>query len=370
MVTSTEIVHSLYAWAMRHAVLADSAMRDAIGGGANPDLIPFDIEHAGYFKTRKIVKVSSTRRASVETISMATRLPIARRKRETLIRLFANQFAAQGLVLDIVVLRPFKIDQHVQGTFKPVYWHNERIACGSSLGLGNQRNAGTLTALALNADDKLVGISCNHVTGGCNTASVGTPIVVPGIQDVSPDHHEISVIGLHDATAAMSQGLPQVFDISNNSDVAFFEIIAPKLITSMQGYGDTAYDTPTAFARITEGLKVKKWGRSSELTYGEVSRLVQEPESVEYNVVSYYGPTSSQIFKGSVYFNSLIEVESIGIDPFSAGGDSGALVVSDDGKVEKIVGILIGGNTNKSYVLPLKDVLKRHNMRLLGGYNL
>lgn len=370
MSQAQDVVQALYAWSLRHAVLIDTAVGDALQANGDPDLVPFHNEHAAFFKTRKVVKISVRRRAQTGVITLATRLPVARSKREVLIRLFAERYADLGLELDIVVMRPFKIDQQIQGTYNPVYWHRDAIACGSSLGLGNQRNAGTLCALALNANDKLVGISCNHVTGGCNTASVGTPIVVPGIQDVSPDHHEIAVIGLHDSTGAMSQGLPQVFDISNNSDIAFFAITEPDLMTSMQGFGDKAYDTPTSFGRITEGLRVKKWGRSSELTYGEITRIVTEPESVEYNVVSYYGPTSSQVFKGRVYFDSLIEVESIGINPFSTGGDSGALVVSDQGKVEKIVGILIGGNSHKSYVLPLKAVLNRHNMRLLGGHNI
>ncbi|GHA08118.1 hypothetical protein GCM10008090_17440 [Arenicella chitinivorans] len=365
------LLKALYAWAIRYAILADVAMRDAVSLAGDPNSIPFTPEQAAYFKTRKIVKIASTSRGKTTVYTIATRLPIARRKREALSATFASAFQGENVLLEVVVLKPFKVDQQVQGTYNPVYLHNDRIACGSSLGLGNQRNAGTLTALARHQEtSKLLGISCNHVTGGCNTAGVGTPIVVPGILDVSPDNHEITVIGLHDSTGSMSQGLPQVFDIADNCDIAFFELTDQNLLTSMQGQGADAYDTPSNFARIREGMTVKKWGRSTDLTRGEITRIVNEPESIEYNVVSYYGPTSSQVFKGTVYYPQLYEVESIGVEPFSAGGDSGALVVSDHDDAPKIVGILIGGNTSKSYVLPLRSVLKRHQLDLVGGVNI
>ena len=370
----TEVKNALYAWAIQNGVLADNAMREAIGLGGDASLIPFDSTHADYFRTRKIVKVSTAsggRAASqaITKISLATRLPIARTKRERLGREFANKFSASALLLDLVVEKPFKIDQNIQSTYKPLYSHNEKVCCGSSIGLGNQRNAGTLMALARNKEGQLLGISCNHVTGGCNTASVGTPIVAPGIQDVSPDQNEISVIGLHDSTGPMSQGLPQVFDISHNCDIAFFDINDPDLLCSQQGEGPDAFDTPTKFAKIKEEIRVKKWGRSTGLTYGEVTKIVNEPESIEYNVTSYYGPTSSQTFKGTVYFPTIYEVESIGVNDFSAGGDSGSLVVTDATGAEKIVGILIGGNNLKSYVLPIKEILKNRKITLLNKHN-
>lgn len=367
---TTEVRNALYAWAIQNNILADDAMREAIGLGGDASIIPFDSSCADYFRTRKIIKVSSTSNSQKSTkISIATRLPIARSKRERMSLEFAERFADSGFVLEVVVEKPFKVDQNIQSTYKPIYSHKGRVCCGSSIGLGNQRNAGTLMALAKTADKQLLGISCNHVTGGCNTASVGTPIVSPGIQDVSPDQNEIIVIGLHDSTGPMSQGLPQVFDISDNCDIAFFDINEADLVSSQQGEGQGAFDTPIKFAKVAEGLRVKKWGRSSGLTKGEVTKIVSEPESIEYNVISYYGPTSSQTFKGTVYFATIYEIESIGVSDFSAGGDSGSLVVSDDDGQEKIVGILIGGNNLKSYVLPIETILKNRKISLLAKHN-
>ncbi|MBL4673887.1 MAG: hypothetical protein JKX81_16625 [Arenicella sp.] len=368
-ITAEQLRDALYGWAVQHAVLADDAMREAMGLGGDARLIPFDDSIAAYFRVRKIIKIGLSRKGSIGKLSLATRLPIARAKRVRLIAEFGKLYAANNIILEVCVEKPFKIDQSIQSTFKPVYFHNHKISCGSSIGLGNQRNAGTLTALGQNERGELLGISCNHVTGGCNTASVGTPIVSPGIQDVSPENFEISVVGLHDSTGPMSQGLPQVFDISDNCDIAFFDISDRNVVCSQQGEGIGSYDTPVTFANAKEDLRVKKWGRSTGLTHGEITKVVTQPESVDYNVISYYGPTSSQTFKGTVYFAKIYEVESLSINAFSAGGDSGSLVVTDQAGRERIVGILIGGNNVKSYVLPIQEILKKRKITIIGRHN-
>jgi hypothetical protein len=60
------------------------------------------------------------------------------------------------------------------------------------------------------------------------------PIVSPGIQDVSPDNYKITAVGLHDSTGSMSQDLPQVFDISDNCDITFFDISDRNAVCSVQ----------------------------------------------------------------------------------------------------------------------------------------
>lgn len=61
-----------------------------------------------------------------------------------------------------------------------------RYPCGSSISIGNIIGAGTLTALVEDDDGKLLGLSCNHVTGLCNNTAREMPIVAPGILDVPP----------------------------------------------------------------------------------------------------------------------------------------------------------------------------------------
>jgi hypothetical protein len=62
-----------------------------------------------------------------------------------------------------------------------------RYTCGSSISVGNFRDAGSLGCLVRNAAGVLYGLSNNHVSGGCNFAGVGLPILAPGIVDVMPN---------------------------------------------------------------------------------------------------------------------------------------------------------------------------------------
>jgi hypothetical protein len=281
------------------------------------------------------------------------------------------------LTVNFTVERPFKIDQKVQPTINPISWNNKRIACGSSIGVGNQRNTGTLTALAKNAEGRLFGISCNHVTGGCNTTQKGTPIVSPGIQDVSPNSPTIYGLGLHFLSGRMTQGLPTDNKIHlENTDISIFEITDPSIVTTMQGAGEKSYDTPTSFIQPIQKMKVQKWGRTTKHTIGRVSKILEKPEPMPYDVKSFYGPNTSQVFKGVVYYSNVIEVENYGGQNFSKGGDSGALVVSvpnNPEEKEHILGILIGGNSGnnaKSYVLPIEDVLTNLKIQIISSVQL
>ncbi len=367
----TQVRNAVLTWAFENGILADSAQGDEGVGQGDPSILPFEARHAEYFRTRKVVRVLTTDVKREDTLTIYSRLRIAKAKIAELKRLFDAAFADSQIVLEIDISKPYRVDQAVQvyGKFVPIHYAGKRIACCSSVGLGNQRNAGTLTALARSIDEgELFGISCNHVVGGCNTARPGTPIVVPGIQDVSAAHPEIHVIGVHYSAAPMSQGLPAVSDISRNSDLACFRVHDPDRLSSMQGSGEGAYDTPTTFARIREGLPVKKWGRSTGLSRGTVTNIIKGGEYVEYNVTSFYGPLNSQVFKGTVYFNEVYEVAPSGRQ-FSLGGDSGGLVVSNTTGADRAVGIVVAGGREKSLVLPLKPMLKILGLELVGGHN-
>lgn len=371
MVEPADVRNAVLAWAHSNGVLAETAFGDEGIARGDPALLPFKPEHAEYFRTRKIVRVYLSGRTR-HRLQVFSRLRVAKTKVDELKQLFNAAFGDSRITLEIDISKPFKVDQAVQsyGQFVPVHMTDgNRIACGSSVGLGNQRNAGTLTALArLGQEDELYGISCNHVVGGCSTARPGTPIVVPGIQDVSADHNDILVIGLHLTAAPMSQGLPSVSDIARNRDLACFRLSDADRLSSLQGSGDEAYDTPTGFARPRESLAVKKWGRSTGLTKGRITNVIKGGEPIDYNVTSYYGPMNSQVFKGTVYFNEVYEVEPSG-GPFSLGGDSGALVVSNTKGPEMVVGIVVAGGRDKSLVLPLKPTLKVLGLRLVGNHN-
>ncbi len=364
---SEEIRLAIISWARNNGILSDNVPIEAQG---DLKLVPFDSEMTEFFRTRKIIRVEADGRR----ISIFSRLPIAVKKREALKEVFEKAYAADRLKLTVDSSKPFKVDQAVQayGRFEPIRKHKGALCCGSSIGLGNQRNAGTLTALVSSEDGRTLGLSCNHVIGGCSIAQPGTPVVSPGIQDVSVENNNIVVIGDYLRPAKMAQGLPSVTKYHDNRDLACFEIRRKVKITSLQGSGKDSYDTPTVYADVKLGLPVKKWGRSTGLTHGEITYVgkSKRPEPIDYNVTCYYGPMNSQTFKGTVYYDEVYEITPVG-PPFSLGGDSGALVVTDQpDKTEKVVGIVIAGERNKSIVLPLKAALRELKLKLLSGYKL
>lgn len=295
------------------------------------------------------------------------------RKKEELERVFNAQFQPDGVTLTITTAPSYKIDQSIATLGPTVRRRGDRVTCGSSVGIGNQRNAGTLTALARRAGSSaLVGLSCNHVIGGCSTTVPGTPIVVPGIQDVTAESPEIAVVGTFAEAASMRQGLPTVSDIFDNADLACFELLpeGSKLLTSWLGDDDQAYDTPTEILTdVSPGTRVQKWGRSTAWTSGKVSTVLTDPEPVEYSVVSYFSPQASQTFRGTIYYPTVYEVGNLG-PPFSAAGDSGSLVVTiePNGDAPRAVGVIIAGGQTKTLILPLQPMLEQLKLELVADH--
>jgi len=380
--TPQELRDALATWAQQNGILADTASGNLVGVSGDAGILPFEDEFATYFRTRKIVRITYQEPANAldnTILTLFSKLPIAKTKAESMVSAFNREFGSKGIILRIDASKPFKIDNTVlaYGQFEPVRQTDDgMICCGSSVGIGNQRNAGTLAALAVKKGAKgngpIYGLSCNHVVGGCSTGRPGTPIVVPGIQDVSTEHSEIWVIGDHASVARMSQGLPSVTDITDNHDLACFTIRENAPVSSMQGAGDDAYDTPTRIvAKVRAGLPVKKWGRSTGFTQSRVDNVVTDGEPVEYDLTSYYGPMNSQRFRGTVYYGQIFEVPATNEGPFSLSGDSGSLVVTNEpGKKERAVGIVVAGDASKSIVLPIQAALRNLNLVLLSGHNL
>ena len=352
-------------WAAINGILVDYMPIESAG---DTSLVPFDEECVEFFRTRKIVRVDVT--PDSNTVLLFSRLPIAIKKKARLESLFQARYGDDGLTLRVKETSPHTVSNRLQqyGEYQPLKVRDGYICCGSSIGLGNQRNAGTLGALVHRKHDKeeLFGITCNHVTGGCSTARPGTPVVVPGISDVSSEHNQIHVIGDHESAGPMAQGLPSVRDTSVNTDFAYFKLRANHVVSSQQGIGEYAYDTPTTLVKTPKvGMAVKKWGRSTGFTTGEVIEIRMTDFPISYDIESFYSPVSSQKFTGTVFFNKLIVVQRRG-KPFSLPGDSGALVVTDTGNKSRAVGIIIAGNKNESLVFPLSGVLAQYGFSLAG----
>ena len=145
----------------------------------------------------------------------------------------------------------------------------DRYACGSSVSQGNSRDAGTFGCLVRRNGQAvpIYGLSNNHVTGGCSHASVGLPILAPGVIDVMPVSEDPFTIGYHEQALDMMLGTPENAIAANNIDAAIFKIKDDARVSSYQG---TAYDTPANAAAVQANGNVEKVGRTTGYTKGVV----------------------------------------------------------------------------------------------------
>lgn len=242
-----------------------------------------------------------------------------------------------------------------------------RVRCGASISLGNDRSAGTMGALVRDrASGDLMGLTCNHVTGGCNNTPPGMPVVSPGVLDVTAQTDQIRMIGRHARVLPLRQGQAHVVT-DHNTDVALFTIARQEWVSSSQG---EHYDTPEEIAAPEIGLAVEKVGRTTGHTTGILRDAMETDLLIPYKHTTYLNPDTQVTFQGVCYFADVKVVRGAS-GVFAAAGDSGSLVVTQGGpgNRRKAVGLLIGAGarTGFGYILPLQQILTRLDVQLVGG---
>jgi hypothetical protein len=242
----------------------------------------------------------------------------------------------------------------------------DRYTCGSSVSVGNYRDAGTLGCLVRNADGTLFGLSNNHVTGGCNFAGIGLPIVAPGIYDVAPGALPPFTLGFHHAALAMVSGSPDNVNPKGNHDAAIFRIEKTALVSSFQG---TAYDSPTGIATLAPDLQVEKVGRTTGYTKGRVLSQMHGAFGIPYNAPLH-------AFTAMIFYDPIFVITGSGGDLFADNGDSGSLITTSDANGRKAVGIVVGGMVDRTapggkvtLALPIKPILDAFGVTLVSGHN-
>ena len=245
---------------------------------------------------------------------------------------------------------------------QPFHKHNNRYCCGSSIFPAHCIGAGTLGAIVRDTNGELLGLTNNHVSGACNNAMPGLPILAPGPLDCNEHACDPFTIGRHKRLLPINDGIPENIDISENSDVSLFTFSNADTVSSMQG---NKFDTPIAGAYPVGGMKVGKVGRTTGFTTGMVVGQSASSVPVSY-AVNEYG------VKKTVYFERVFVVVGDLGTPFSRRGDSGSLVVSlDQGQAQASVGLVFAGDEqrNLSFILPLQDVLSKLDVTLVTGHN-
>jgi hypothetical protein len=349
-------------WAKQHRLFGRPAMEDSAEAvEEEPDLVPQQMFGANavqeVFRKRSINLIGFNEFEKKVVVFTRGRLTAAEQK------LVPFQ-AIPGYTIEYVTGGIADVKGSPPPPQRPFpYSHRDgRYTCGSSIYPANCIGAGTLGALACKPDGSLFGLTNNHVSGACNNAQPGLPILAPGPLDVSNETCDPFSIGRHTQLLPINDGIPENIDISRNIDAACFEISNADAVSSYQG---DRFDTPSITADPRPGLKVEKVGRTTGHTTGVVVAQSVSPVPVTY-AVHEYG------VKKTVFFGEVFVIHSLTPEPFSKPGDSGSLVVqtAPDGTLEA-VGLVFAGNprTGETFVLPLRPILEQLDLNLVSGHN-
>ncbi|GAA0600922.1 hypothetical protein GCM10009416_43600 [Craurococcus roseus] len=203
----------------------------------------------------------------------------------------------------------------------PKPWHQSRqrpLLLGSSIGHVDV-TAGTLGAVAWHRrTDQAVVLSNNHVLANEDRGEAGDPILQPGAADGG--RRPGAVIG------RLLAAVPLRRNGGNRVDAAIGELDERIRFDALTLTGLGALDGVRA-EPLLPGDRVAKVGRTTGLTRGRVSAVEVDGVVVGFET-------------GDLSFDGQIEVEGVG-GPFSAGGDSGSLVVDSD---LRACGLLFAGS--------------------------
>ncbi len=241
--------------------------------------------------------------------------------------------------------------------------HNGRYKCGGSIHVGNRISAGTLGCLVRDAAGEMYGLTNNHVSGNCNYASVGLPILAPGPVDVSAGGVDPFCIGHHYTSLRMVHGAPDNPNVQHplNTDAALFKIADQTKVTSLQK--DNSYDTPAVVGAITPGMTVTKVGRTTGRTGGVVRAQISGPYMVRYKMAELE-------IDFAVFYEPIFVVQPPAGSHFSLGGDSGSLVTTLDANNQRLaVGLVFAGDGTNSFILPLQPIVQALGVTLVSGHN-
>jgi hypothetical protein len=180
-------------------------------------------------------------------------------------------------------------------------------------------------------------LSACHVLALAGDATRGDSIVAPA----NPDDKAAPIAILTDFEPLKADGTANRFDaaiakLNRKDDVkAEIPLIGVPKLSPMD---------PVLYR------SVRKYGAGTGATIGVITDI--------------HASVTLDLNTGSYLFADVIQVVGAG-GPFSTGGDSGALVV--DALTRRPIGLIIGGKGNRSFLSPIKVVLKRFGMQLAGN---
>lgn len=242
-----------------------------------------------------------------------------------------------------------------------LFERNGRIACGSSCAPSNEQIAGTFGAM-LTDGQQLFAVSNNHVLARCNHTAIGMHVASPSNIDSKAGRRAPTPFATYDRMIELRSGDP--FQVERaRLDAALALVTRPEVITSWQGDDSIGYDTPSTVVQPAAEMRVKKIGRTTGLTTGVIDALQNTPWLLPYKTPK---------FTAHVWFEDTWTIRSDEDgEPFALGGDSGSLVVTEDGS--GAVGLLFATSNSGEFghFAPLADVLNAFgSLQLVSGHGL
>jgi hypothetical protein len=359
--TAHDAAVSFLVWAKQNRLLSKGPVDDAVEEDVDLDLQPQQM-----FESQTVKAVLRKRAVNLVVFNEA--------EKKVVVFTHARLTNAERKMMPFQFSAGIRVEYAVGGTayvrgnapppdaYSPYTLLEGRICCGSSIHPVNCMGAGTFGAIVRDESGKLYGLTNNHVSGACNLAAPGLPILCPGPLDATEESISPFTIGRHSRLLPISEGIPENIDVSGNVDAAIFELEPDDQVCSMQG---DKYDTPASVAEAQGGWRVEKVGRTTGFTCGTVVGVVPSAMGVAYSVKE-YGVSKT------VFFNDVIVVAGENGQPFSKGGDSGSLVVGYDEQGNRhAIGLVFAGNEarGQSFIVPLPVVLDKLGVELVSGLN-
>ena len=209
--------------------------------------------------------------------------------------------------------------------------------------------AGTLGALVTDGTNVFI-LSNNHVLANSNKAAIGDSALQPGPYDGGTDPG--------DSIGTLHQFVPLNFNSGANSVDAAIALTNESVTTngtlsSLPGSYGTPTTTPIG-AKVN--MPVQKCGRTTGCTQGTVTEIYLDV-SVCYATAGPFRCKTAALFENQI---------AISDGSFSAGGDSGSLIVDTDGAPDP-VGLLFAGSSTRTIANHIGDVLGSLNVTMYDG---
>jgi hypothetical protein len=247
--------------------------------------------------------------------------------------------ALEGATVQVVVTGEFRALQGVSpraGNAGAVLKKRVRpVPNGVSVSNNNECAAGTLGAAVIIGGQQYA-LSNNHVFARENAAAIGEPVVQPGRYDNKPkcaNHLATDQLG------TLADFQPITFGGGTNTiDAAVARATTPLTCATPSGF----YGSPSATTVAPSvGLAVEKVGRTSALTTGTIT-MINATVNVGY-------ATGTATFVNQV----------VTTNGFSKAGDSGSLIVTNDGTARPVALLFAGTNDGTTVANPIGPVLQR-----------